>query len=611
MSAINVTAALPTTRASESSSSAKSADSDSGFNDVFKDLSQSKKDSGQAASTSGSDQPADTANTAQPAKSESAQRSLADTLAELARQRTETSEDGAGSDGKSDEEAAAADKQADTDATKDLTEEKRLKQARDRAATNRQMESQAVSRRMEGLTALLFGREGGETGVGAGGDIAEDVSLTGDGLKAALAEKAEGQQSADAQAGAAANPVINLATLLPAKEDAGSVQEEGGEQAAAATQLVAAEDDSAATGAKRDLQINVLSRETHFAPIRTLGLNGGSAPAEEAQTDATAFSLAAETAKTGRAATGRTATESQPWTVSQTGVRSATTATATAQASADTEALAAEAAAGEIDTPRTVARAATTDGRSRENTNRERSDTGAGLHTTQTTREAARTDVSQGVSANATAARQESEAAAMPVTGTAGIAHGGVATQNLPTLQQIGSAIAAEANTMGQQGAPVAGANTASTEALAGPVRLLQIQLKPDDLGTVNVRMRLSGNGLEIQLRASNPETARLLERDRDALSALLSASGISADSITIVGIDSGGSMQLTGQDAGRPFAQPEASAQQADGQDQNFSDQQGRGQQDENEQNGARNDQASSRSSAADAGSDFRDFRI
>eukprot|EP01031_Cornospumella_fuschlensis_P045110 gene45110-55183_t len=109
-------------------------------------------------------------------------------------------------------------------------------------------------------------------------------------------------------------------------------------------------------------------------------------------------------------------------------------------------------------------------------------------------------------------------------------------------------AIAAEAGTMGAT-TSVAGP---TANLIAGPVRLLDIQLSPDDLGTVNVRMRLSNNGLEIRLRASNPETAKMLERDQSALLDLLAASGITADSITIVGGDGAGLAQLTGQDAGR-----------------------------------------------------------
>jgi len=58
-----------------------------------------------------------------------------------------------------------------------------------------------------------------------------------------------------------------------------------------------------------------------------------------------------------------------------------------------------------------------------------------------------------------------------------------------------------------------------------GPLRVLRIQLSPDDLGTVTVELRLTNGQLETHLRASQAETAALLHRDAAILTDLLKQS--------------------------------------------------------------------------------------
>jgi chemotaxis protein MotD len=65
---------------------------------------------------------------------------------------------------------------------------------------------------------------------------------------------------------------------------------------------------------------------------------------------------------------------------------------------------------------------------------------------------------------------------------------------------------------------------------------MLTIQLHPAELGQVQVRLRLQGNALSMQLRASSRETARLLENDRQALSELLKGSGYDAETLAVRG---------------------------------------------------------------------------
>ncbi|MBE7246676.1 MAG: flagellar hook-length control protein FliK [Actinomycetospora chiangmaiensis] len=55
-----------------------------------------------------------------------------------------------------------------------------------------------------------------------------------------------------------------------------------------------------------------------------------------------------------------------------------------------------------------------------------------------------------------------------------------------------------------------------------GPMRVLRIQLRPEELGTVTVELRLANGQLETHLRAARPETAALLHRDSAILTDLL-----------------------------------------------------------------------------------------
>ncbi|WP_029005575.1 flagellar hook-length control protein FliK [Azorhizobium doebereinerae] len=617
MSALNITGALPPTRGADATSGKATemeGDEASGgnqFGDVFRDLSKANSESGRAAETR--DPAGDGAAAGQKTTKTF---SLADALASVGGRR---SEDGATTDASTEGATDAAAAETDVRDAASASHERTTAQA-DAAARTRRMQGN------QGLSALLFGRADGENGLSPANSVSQDQGKATTAKDAADKAK-DTSQDADPQAQpqpqVAADPAAMLSALVPTHEaPAVEAPAEAHEDAAGgAAQAVTAEAETASPAANQPMQITVLSRETHFAPIRTIGMNGGSAPTAKADpaqapsrtTDApattgtaTAATAATATATAGQPATSRATAAVKPWTTSLPGAKtapSATTATAsTATAPVDEDAAATAAEKTVAGQAQTAARAATAD--RREADARSRTESAAASTAPQTSRAAASDDVSQSRGADVTAARNETDGN-LPMTGTAGIAPGGVATQNLPTLRQIGAAIATEVTTMGQ--APVASADSASAQALAGPVRLLQIQLKPDDLGTVNVRMRLSSGGLEIQLRASNADTARMLEQDRAALSELLTASGITADNITIVGIDGGGSMQLTGQDAGRPFTPPETASGQTDRQERNFSDQQGRGSQEENSQNGARHDEARSRSGAADAGGDFR----
>ncbi|WP_262027311.1 flagellar hook-length control protein FliK [Microvirga sp. Mcv34] len=79
----------------------------------------------------------------------------------------------------------------------------------------------------------------------------------------------------------------------------------------------------------------------------------------------------------------------------------------------------------------------------------------------------------------------------------------------------------------------------ATARASAGVLRVLDLQLKPAELGLVTIRMRLSGDSIEMEIQAQHEETAELLRNDADKLSSLLRVSGYRPDTINIQSAES------------------------------------------------------------------------
>lgn len=638
MSALNISRALPSAVTSDVSAGKVQEmggdEGGNGFADVFRDLGRASRDGGESLSGAKSDKTGEeqagrngkaTDQNAKPDKAFS----LADALATAASKRSaETAPSNASisstPDGATTAQAStllamfdgATPGQDGADASSSDVATPKDDQGKGKSQT--EMERAARGRRLanDGLNRLLFGSKDGINGLSP---ATKPAVLSDDEIRSANADQplliseADDTQGAT-DANASATPALSdpaavvlqglaqLTDMVPRTTEDG--QTEGRD--AAPTVVVAPNtgDQDGGTGQGRTLSVSVLSRETHFAPIRTLAMNGGSAPADAAATSAAAAPLGADTTVARpetRAAAGlrglrpeRLAVQDTPGAAPLSGKTVIADAGGDATTTGSTQATVADAA-------RTGTRQDSRSGNSGKD-DRNQPDT---QRLTETTAEAARSDVKQGQTSNVSEAAHGTAETA-PLTGTAGIAPtNAIATPNLPALQQIGAAIAAEATSM-DQGAGIASADSSTAQVLAGPVRILQIQLKPDELGTVNVRMRLSGGTLEIQLRASNPETARMLERDRDALTDLLKASGISADTISIVGID-GGTSQITGRDAGRPFEGDGAQTQPEARDSRDGLDQDNRGSGNDDSQKGGRDDEARNRSRSADAGFDFR----
>jgi chemotaxis protein MotD len=74
----------------------------------------------------------------------------------------------------------------------------------------------------------------------------------------------------------------------------------------------------------------------------------------------------------------------------------------------------------------------------------------------------------------------------------------------------------------------------ATARASAGVLRVLDLQLKPAELGLVTIRMRLAGDSIEMEIHTQSEDTAELLRHDAEKLSSLLRASGYRPDVISI-----------------------------------------------------------------------------
>ena len=56
---------------------------------------------------------------------------------------------------------------------------------------------------------------------------------------------------------------------------------------------------------------------------------------------------------------------------------------------------------------------------------------------------------------------------------------------------------------------------------------MLQLQLDPPELGALMIRMSMKDGALQLQIEASRHDTAKLIERDRDALTGHAALGGL------------------------------------------------------------------------------------
>lgn len=229
------------------------------------------------------------------------------------------------------------------------------------------------------------------------------------------------------------------------------------------------------------MSADIIDRQTHFAPVDTLARGQRGAPGR--------LSLMDDTAK-GTAGVGRT----------EQAVRSATAVEEPQSATDDEEAAdprlpIRERSNGPVASDRSVAREART------------RDGGDGPAT-----------AGAAPAAGATSTTPSPAAPGLPTA----------------TLQRLAGSILATAAELAanQSAAPASSEGSAATD--RGPVRVLDLELTPADLGLVRVRLRLTGNGIDLQIAAARPTTAEYLQEDSHRLSAIVENAGYDIDSLTV-----------------------------------------------------------------------------
>ena len=105
--------------------------------------------------------------------------------------------------------------------------------------------------------------------------------------------------------------------------------------------------------------------------------------------------------------------------------------------------------------------------------------------------------------------------------------------------QQIADRVASEAATLtAQAGRPEVPAFAVKHESAA---KVLHLQLQPEGLGTVTIRMSVKDQALRLDLEVGRGEAGHLIQRDRDALSALLRSAGYMIDGVEVRVADTSG----------------------------------------------------------------------
>ena len=105
--------------------------------------------------------------------------------------------------------------------------------------------------------------------------------------------------------------------------------------------------------------------------------------------------------------------------------------------------------------------------------------------------------------------------------GAAQINLGALTNAGVPTIQvsQIADVVGRVAAALSSQvGNASSSGETASVASMA-PVKELDVQLNPASLGSLSIEMRLSNGNLKISIKAEKPDTVKLIDNERDAIS--------------------------------------------------------------------------------------------
>ncbi|MFT0893153.1 flagellar hook-length control protein FliK [Pseudochelatococcus sp. G4_1912] len=151
----------------------------------------------------------------------------------------------------------------------------------------------------------------------------------------------------------------------------------------------------------------------------------------------------------------------------------------------------------------------------------------------------------------------KSSTVAVAADSTAPIATTGVLTQVVDQLISH----ARDLTTATGQSASTHGPASQPAEHSGGPVRILRLQLQPEELGLVTARLRIVGGVLELRLTADRQQSVEILQRDQEGLLEVLRRSGYKAEIASIDFARPNAGQQMTGQQqtgngASQSFAQ-------------------------------------------------------
>jgi chemotaxis protein MotD len=101
-------------------------------------------------------------------------------------------------------------------------------------------------------------------------------------------------------------------------------------------------------------------------------------------------------------------------------------------------------------------------------------------------------------------------------------------------VQQIGARVAAEAGTMLGQAARSDATAPGLGQHFGSPIKVIHLELQPDGLGAVRIRLAVKDQTLHLALEVGRGDTASLIQRDRDTLSALLRSAGYLIEGVDV-----------------------------------------------------------------------------
>lgn len=109
----------------------------------------------------------------------------------------------------------------------------------------------------------------------------------------------------------------------------------------------------------------------------------------------------------------------------------------------------------------------------------------------------------------------------------------GAAPQAVRDTVEVGVDVAAVSDQIATEVRAELKAGGIGSEGADGRVKILNLELKPANLGSVTVRIALKDNVVSVHIEAQRHETLAVIEREREALGAALQSAGYAVDGIT------------------------------------------------------------------------------